>query len=96
MGRENKVSISVITDPETLRLVRGLGFEGKVLVDRTEEGSIVFLSDNCAMCDEPWTVKCRMGESGTLYLCDAHLEKARANRPNPVHVMLRRISIESL
>lgn len=87
------MSISVVTNPETLRLVRAMGFKGKVLVDRTQKGSIVFLSDSCAMCDEPWTVKCRM-ESGTFYLCDAHLEKAQANWPNPVHIMLRRISIE--
>jgi len=86
------VSISVITDPETLRLVRAMGFKGKVLVDTTKKGSIVFLSDSCAMCDEPWTVKCSMGESGTLYLCDVHLEKAQG--VNPVHVMLRRIPVE--
>lgn len=90
---KNKVSISVVTNPETLRLVRAMGFKGKVLVDRTKKGSIVFVSNTCAMCDEPWTVKCRMALGSPLYLCDAHLEKARAST-NLVDVMLRRIPVE--
>ena len=88
------MSISVVTDPEILRLVRAMGFEEKVLVDTTEKEALVFLADICAMCDELWTVKCLMDWGGALYLCDAHLEEYQAEGSKPVHVMLRRIPVE--
>lgn len=97
--RESKVSISVVRDPELLKIAHAMGFKGKILIDTTEKDSFTFLSDNCAMCDEPWTVKVSLpGESGEgigqLYLCDAHLERARDKGSMTAHIMLRRIAVE--
>jgi len=50
------VTVRETTNPEIIELGRQLGFKGKILIDDSKPGVIQFITDNCFMCDKPWTV----------------------------------------
>ncbi|GAI41247.1 unnamed protein product, partial [marine sediment metagenome] len=80
--------------PELIEKLHEMGFKDPILVEETPGESISFFSNNCDMCNKPWTVKCHTSlnpdEKSTFRLCDEHLRHARDKWPNEIRIDYRR------
>lgn len=97
-GKEMKPKV-LRGHPERIEVLHEMGFKGPILFEVTPGESISFFSNNCDMCDKPWTVKChtsreQLDEKITFRICDEHLRHARDKWPNKVSIEYRRILVE--
>lgn len=83
--------------PELIEMLHEMGVKDPILVEEKPGISISFISNNCYMCDKPWTVKCHTprepDEEDTFYLCNEHLRHARDKWPHKVRIEYRRVPV---